>query len=86
MGGGGSGGTHAPEAGFYQVLQEGVQILNSSITNLTNGSLSGMVNNGFEAGNAAQGSLHEAFSLTHTFKVPGSFPRNDRSGAQILTC
>lgn len=40
------------EAAFYQVVEDGVQILNSSITNLTNGVLSGTVAVGCEAGNA----------------------------------
>jgi len=51
-GGYGDGGTNAaPETGFYQVVQDGVQILTSTITNLTNGVLSGTVNISFEAGN-----------------------------------
>ena len=55
---GGSGGgdeptqVDPPETGFYQVVQDGVQILDSSITNLTNRLLSGSLNIGFEAGNA----------------------------------
>jgi len=52
-GGSGGGGTNAaPETGFYQVVQDGVQIANSSLTNLTNGALSDIVNIKFEAGNA----------------------------------
>jgi hypothetical protein len=53
--GGSGGGTNSmdpPETGFYQVVQDGVQIANSSITNLTSGALSGTVNITFEAGNA----------------------------------
>lgn len=38
--------------GFYQVVQDGVQIANSSITNLTNGILSDTLTIRFEAGNA----------------------------------
>ena len=52
-GGGTDGGTNSPpETGFYQVVQDGVQILASTVTNLTNGVLSGTVSIGFEAGNA----------------------------------
>jgi len=47
--GGGGGG---PACGFYHVVKDGVKILGSSLTNLTNGILSGTVNIGFEAGNA----------------------------------
>ena len=50
---GGSGGTQAePETGFYRVVQDGVQILDSSILTLTNSVLSNSVAIGFEAGNA----------------------------------
>ncbi len=53
--GGSGGGTNSvapPETGFYQVIQDGVQIASSSLTNLTNGPLSDIVNIKFEAGYA----------------------------------
>jgi hypothetical protein len=43
----------APGTGFYRVVQDGVKILNSSMTVLTNGILSNDVVVAFEAGNAA---------------------------------
>ena len=52
IGGGGTNSVDPPETGFYQVVQDGVQIANSSLANLTNGALSGIVNIKFEAGNA----------------------------------
>jgi hypothetical protein len=54
-GGSGDGGTNStstPETGFYQVVQDGVQIASSSMFNLTNGVVSGTLNIAFEAGNA----------------------------------
>ncbi len=55
---GGSGGDNPtpadpPETGFYRVVQDGVQIVDSSILVLTNGVLSNSVVIAFEAGNAA---------------------------------
>ncbi len=41
-----------PDPGFYQVVQDGVQIANSSLTNLANSPLAGTITIGFEAGNA----------------------------------
>jgi hypothetical protein len=53
-GGGGSGNsTPAPETGFYQVVRDGVYLLNSSLAKLTNGAVSNTVTVAFEAGNAA---------------------------------
>jgi hypothetical protein len=53
-GGGASGNSSTtPEAGFYQVVRDGVYLLNSTIFNLTNGVLSNSVTVAFEAGNAA---------------------------------
>jgi hypothetical protein len=56
-GGGAAGGSpdtsSPPDTGFYQVVQDGVQILDSSIFVLTNAVLSNTVNVAFEAGNAA---------------------------------
>ena len=50
---GGSGDiVSEPETGFYQVVQDGVQILNSALASLTNGPISNSVTIGFEAGNA----------------------------------
>lgn len=43
----------APETGFYQVVRDGVYLLNSTIFALTNGVLSNAVTITFEAGNAA---------------------------------
>ena len=52
-GGSGSSGTNTPDMGFYQVVKDGVKILDSSVLLLTNGVLSDTVKIGFEAGNAA---------------------------------
>lgn len=51
-GGGGTNSMDPPETGFYQVVQDGVQIANSSLMNLTNGPLPDIVNIKFDAGNA----------------------------------
>lgn len=56
-GGGGSGGGETngiPDMGFYQVVKDGVKILDSSVRRLTNGVLADTVKIGFEAGNATQ--------------------------------
>jgi len=50
--GGGGGLVGAPETGFYQVVQDGVRILNSTLSVLTNGPVSNSISIGFEAGNA----------------------------------
>jgi hypothetical protein len=53
-GGGGSGDPPPePETGFYQVVQDGVKILDSTMAILTNGILSNNVTIGLEAGDAA---------------------------------
>ena len=51
-GGGGNDAPTAPEPGFYQVVQDGVKIADSSLAMLTNGLLSNTVTIKFEAGNA----------------------------------
>jgi hypothetical protein len=80
-GSGGGSGTNSvdpPYIGFYEVVQDGVQIWNSSIANLTNGNLAGTVNIGFEAGNADPnngtnliGTLSSALLLVDGVKLPG---------------
>lgn len=77
-GSGGSDLTTAPETGFYQVVQDGVQILTSSIARLTNGVVSGSVNIGFEAGYADPnngtnliGTLSSAVLLVDGVKLAG---------------
>jgi hypothetical protein len=46
-------GGSSTNMGFYQVVMDGVKIAGSSMTNLTNGVVSGTVRIAFEAGNAA---------------------------------
>ena len=67
-----------PSMGFYQVVMDGVKIANSSISNLTNGALSGTVPIKFEAGNADPnngtnliGTLSSAVLLVDGVKFPG---------------
>lgn len=72
-GGSGDGGTNnspTPDPGFYQVVQDGVRILNSSMAALTNGVLSNSLTIGFEAGNSV-GMLDSATLLVDGTKFAG---------------
>jgi hypothetical protein len=76
----GSGGgirtnsTHLPDTGFYQVVQYGVQIWDSSLTNLTSGPVSNVVSILFEAGNDV-GEFYEAAVLVDGARYRGVGPQ-----------
>jgi hypothetical protein len=77
--GGGSAGAGAdssgtPDMGFYQVVQNGVKVLNSTLTNLTSGVVSNAINIGFEAANYDMGTLEEATVLVDGTRCRGVTP------------
>jgi len=72
----GSGDTNSIplDTGFYQVVQNGVQVLNSSLTNLTSGIVSNTVNIGFEAANYDLGTLQDITVLIDGAPYRGATP------------
>jgi hypothetical protein len=72
-GGGGGGAMPEPETGFYEAVQDGVQIWNSSLSNLTSGFVSNTVSIPFEAGNDV-GDLQEATVLVDGTRYRGVTP------------
>jgi hypothetical protein len=73
-GGGGTNSASGPETGFYQVVQDGVKVLDSSITNLTAPAVvSGIISIAFEAGNSV-GILQEVSALVDGTRYRGVDP------------
>jgi hypothetical protein len=66
-----SGGGNPPDPGFYQVVQDGVRIQNSSLSNLTSAPVSNTIAIYFEAGNAV-GTLQEVYVLVDGIAYRGS--------------